>query len=419
MASLGIGLDFGTSNSAVALAGLSPGDPSRVIDVDLRADERRLLRSVLFFPEGEDGLCAGQEAIERYIEEGDGRFLQSMKSFLHQPSFKSTQIRGRALQLEQIVAAFLRRLREAAEHELGGPISRAVFGRPAVFSPEPARDRLAEDRLREAARLAGFPSPTFLIEPIAAALGYEATLSRDEIVLVGDFGAGTSDFTLMRLGPSYRDQTDRRADVMAWSGVRVGGDRFDAKLVEHTLLSHFGDGSTYIEFTQRIPFPNWMTRRLLAWNELSLLRSSDTLDFLRRVKASSDAPGAIQNLLQLAEENLSYHLYRAVEATKRALSSAPQAEIRFSMLDIHLHAQVTRAEFDAWTAPLRQELTEAVDRLLAQSPGAVPDAVFLTGGTSKIPSVRQMFADRFGEHKVREGDAFTSVVAGLGRAAAA
>lgn len=418
MGSVRVGVDFGTSNSAVALAGATAGDPARVLEVDLLAEERRLLRSVLFYPEGEEGFLAGQEAITRYIDEGEGRFLQSLKSFLHQPSFKSTSIRGRTLSLEQLVATFLRRIKHSAEEGLGAPIDGAVFGRPAVFSPEPERDQLAELRLREAAKLAGFGEVSFLIEPIAAALGYEATLSQDEIVLVGDFGAGTSDFTLMQLGPSYRANLDRKRDVLAWSGVRVGGDRFDAKIVEHTLLPHFGDGSTYVEVAQRIPFPTWMTRRLLAWNELSFLRAPDTLEFLRRVQRSSDAPAAIGNLLQLAEENLSYHLYRAVESTKRTLSEQPSARVVFRMADIRLEEHVTRADFDRWTQPLRDELHAAVDRLLAQAPGITPDAVFLTGGTSKIPSVRQMFAARFGESRIREGDAFTSVVAGLGRAAA-
>src|SRR5262249_9407834 len=151
--------------------------------------------------------------------------------------------------LEELISALLRKMREAIETLSGGSIEAAVFGRPAVFSNEPEKDRLAEERLCAAALLAGFPTPTFLIEPIAAALGYEAKLEQDEVVLVGDFGAGTSDFTLMRLGPSRRANIDRRGDVIAWSGVRVGGDRFDAAIVEHRLLRHFGASSTYMALT--------------------------------------------------------------------------------------------------------------------------------------------------------------------------
>jgi hypothetical chaperone protein len=413
-----IGIDFGTSNSAAALAGKTAADAARVVEIDLTNEDKRLLRSVLFFPESEKVVLFGAEAINRYIEEGDGRFLQSIKSFLHQSSFEKTSIRGRSTTLEELVAVVLRRIRTRVEEITSDKVERVVLGRPALFSLDPARDKLAHERLTRAAHLAGFESFTFLIEPIAAALGYEESLTHDEIVLVGDFGAGTSDFTLMRLGPSHRHKIDRNQDVIAWTGVRVGGDRFDAKIVEHQLLTHFGANATYESMTQRLPIPHWMTRKLLAWNELSLLREADTLEFLKRALLSSDAPKQLQNLITLAEENLPYHLYRAVEATKRKLSDQPNAQFSFDHADIRITETVSRSDFERWTLPLRQELIEALDRVLAQASGVVPDTIFLTGGTSKIPSVRKIFSDRFGLEKLRQGDAFTSVVAGLGRAAA-
>lgn len=295
-----------------------------------------------------------------------------------------------------------------------------MFGRPAVFDVDPEKDRVAEERLLRAAELAGFPRPTFVIEPIAAALAYEAALSRDELVLVGDFGAGTSDFTLMRLGPSHRGRADRRADVLASSGVYIGGDKFDSAIVEHRLLAHFGQGATYeVLGGKTMTLPAWLTRKLLAWHEMALLRERSTLEFLRNAAATSDIPQPIANLVELVEDNLTYHLYRSVEATKRELSASERAVISFHHGDIELDERVTRAEFEAWTVPLREELSAAVDRALGQAGGAMPDAVFLTGGTSKVPSVRRLFAERFGEARLREGDAFTSVAAGLGHAAGA
>jgi hypothetical chaperone protein len=160
-----------------------------------------------------------------------------------------------------------------------------------------------------------------------------------------------------------------------------------------------------------------MTRKLLAWNELSMLREKSNLDFLREAVKTSDKPRELQNLVTLAEENLGFHLYRVVEEAKRRLSDSDEATISFHEADIDIEASVTREEFERWTAPLRAELLRSVDRCLAKASGRAPDAVFLTGGTSKIPSVRQGFADRFGESRLREGDAFTSVAAGLGRAA--
>jgi len=390
-----------------------------VVEVDPAGEDRRLFRSVLYFPEGTREVLAGAEAIERYLDEIDGRFVQSAKSFLPSTSFHATEIRQRSYKLEELVAVVLRRMRERIEAAAGGPVVRAVFGRPAVFSTDPEKDRLAEDRLARAAELAGFPRPIFLIEPIAAALGYEEALDRDEVVLVGDFGAGTSDFTLMRLGPSHREAADRRGDVIASTGVYIGGDNFDAAIVDKRLLRRFGAGSTYLALTQRMPLPAWMTRKLLSWHEMALLRERSTMDFLRRAHVTSDDPAAIGNLITLIEENLAYHLYRAVEAAKRTLGEAEEAAISFHEGGIEIEETVRRDEFEAWTAPLRAQLSAAVDRLLEQARGVEPDAIFLTGGTSKIPSVRRIFAERFGAERIRSGDAFTSVVAGLGRAAAA
>lgn len=419
MAGIGVGIDFGTSNSAAALPGDRAGAPARVVSIDPAGEDGRLFRSVLYFPEESREIHAGGEAIARYLDEIDGRFIQSVKSFLSSTSFSSTEIRRRSYKLEELVAIVLRRIREQIEAEAGAKVERAVFGRPAVFSTDPERDRLAQDRLARAAQLAGFPEPTFLIEPIAAALGYEERLERDELVLVGDFGAGTSDFTLMRLGPSRRDATDRRGDVIASGGVYIGGDNFDSAIVEHRLLPRFGEGSTYLALTQRMPLPSWMTRKLLAWHELALLRERSTLDFLRRAEVTSDAPDAVRNLLALVEDNLAYHLYRSVEAAKRALGTAEETTVSFHEGPIEIEERITRAEFEGWTEPLRRELDAAVDRVLAEGGGVEPDAIFLTGGTSKIPSVRAMFEQRFGADRIREGDAFTSVVAGLGRAAVA
>lgn len=417
MAGISVGIDFGTSNTAAAMPGVD-GGPARILAIDPAGDDARLFRSVLFFPEDSKDILGGGAAIQRYMTEGEGRFLQSIKTFLPSTSFQRTEIRNKSWKLEDLIAAMLRMIKAQIETDAGAPIERVVFGRPAVFNADPGRDAFAQSRLQAAAEMAGFPKPTFVIEPIAAALRYEERLEHDEIVLVGDFGAGTSDFTLMRLGPSGRERLDRRQDVIASSGVYVGGDRFDACIVAHRLLPLFGGGSTYASMLKRLDIPVWMTRKLVAWHELSLLRERSTMNFLREALKTSDKPKELQNLITLAEENLVYRLYRSVEAAKRGLSDANEAKVSFHESDIDIEESVSRADFEAWSAPLRQELTTAVDRVLERAGGVEPDAVFLTGGSSRIPSVRKLFAERFGEARLREGDAFTSVAAGLGRAAA-
>lgn len=410
---LRVGIDFGTANSAAALAS---GTSVHVVPVDPGAADARLLRSVIFFPAEGHEVLVGDEAITRYLDEIEGRFLQSVKSFLPSGSFDRTEIRRRSYRLEELVAIVLRRLRERVEAVGGGAVEHAVFGRPAVFSGDPALETLAEERLRRAAELAGWPAPRFVIEPIAAALAYEASLDHEEVVLVGDLGAGTSDFTVMRLGPGHAG--DRREDVLASHGLHVAGDRFDAAIVERRLLDRFGASAHYRPEQKWIPLPVWMPRKLLAWHEVMLLRERSTIEFLRKARLSADDPDAIGRLVQLVEENLAFALYRAVETAKRELGASDEAIVRFREGEIQIEERITRSEFEAWTAPLRAQLSAAVDEVLRRAGGVEPDVVFLTGGTSKIPSVRAIFTERFGAGRVREADAFTSVVAGLGRAAA-
>jgi len=439
-----LGIDFGTSNTVVARGGEGAADEARVVPLErgetVTLDARKgvspdggaeegglerpqadgfasaLVRSVLYFPNESQEILVGKDAIDRYVSDGSGRLVQSMKSFLRSKVFTRTEIRGRSYTIEELVGVFLRVIRHRAETALGEPAERAVFGRPAVFSTDPEIDAQAERRLSDAAVMAGFSTPEFVIEPIAAALAYEARLDHDEVVLVADFGAGTSDFTVMQLGPSFRARTDRRPDVLASGGVYIGGDTFDAAIVEHGLLNHFGHKTTYRSMLKDLEVPVWLTRKLLAWNELSFLRTRENMALLHSIHAASHAPEAIGRLITLAEENLGYRLYRSVEATKIELSTQDRATLSFHELDIDIDVAVTRAAFEAWTAALRERILATVETVLETLPDVQVDAVFLTGGTSNIPSVRQLFETRFGAARLRGGDVFSSVAAGLGRA---
>lgn len=405
------GLDFGTSNSAVALP------TGEVLRLEHPAAQPRLSRSVLFFPEDTQEVLAGGGAIERYLEDNAGRFIQSMKTWLPSTTFTRTQIRSRTLLLEDLISLFLRSLRTRAGEALGSELTEVVLGRPARFSVDPKADAFAEARLRKAAELAGFQKVSFVIEPIAAALAYEATLTRDELVLVADFGAGTSDLTLMWLGPSRRVKGDRRADVVASSGVYVGGDRFDAAIMKHKLLPYFGQGSTYEVGFKRMPIPTYVLGRLLSWNEMSLIREKSTRELIDLMLKTSDSKRAIEALHDLVMYNLGYRLFRAIEQAKVELSTKPKATVVFQDERIEIEQKVTRAEFDRFCAPLIDELEACTDELLARAPGPLRiDSVFLTGGSSQIPAVQALFARKFGEDRLRTADAFTSVAEGLGRA---
>lgn len=405
-----IGIDFGTSNTAVATAS------GEVLRID---HGEALFRTVLFYPEDTSETLAGREAIERYQDDNAGRFIQSMKTWLPAQSFTRTQLRERTLSLEELIAVFLRKVGDAVKKQ-GHPTDAVVLGRPARFSSDPKVDAFAEARLLKAAQLAGFGAVRFLIEPVAAALAYEASLKRDEVVLVADFGAGTSDLTVMRLGPSHRERTNRSGDVIASGGVYVGGDRFDAAIMKQKLFPHFGAGSTYLPAlgAKRMTMPTYVSSRLLSWNEMSLIREKKTRELIDLMLKTSDRKPAIEALHDLVMYNLGFRLYRAIEAAKVRLSTESKTTLDFEEERISIHEKVTREEFETASAPLIDELEECTDEVLARVPaGLHVDSVFLTGGSSHVPAVRRLFARKFGAERLRTADAFTSVVEGLGRAA--
>jgi hypothetical chaperone protein len=414
-----LGLDFGTSNTAAAV---SVGDEVRVLHLDPQAADARLFRSVLFFPE-EGTYLAGAEAIAAYLELSEGRFLQSLKSFLPVKSFRATAIKGRPFALESLIAHILRRVREAAERELGEKVSRVTLGRPARFSEEPEVDAFGELRLRRAAEDAGFKDIVFRIEPLAAGLAHEATLREEQLVLTGDFGAGTSDFTVMRLSPARHRQADRKRDILASAGVYVGGDLFDGLVMEHHLLPCFGARATHqpLGSSQRVGMPAYLMRRLLGWHTMSFIRDADTQRFLEDFLRTTDQPAQVGALIDLVNLNLGYHLFRAIEAAKVQLSREDAARITYREERVQIDVPLTRAEFERCIAPGVRQLESCLDTVLERAQLAPEriDAVVLTGGSSLIPAIGSIFERRFGAEKLRRSDAFSSVAEGLAAAAAA
>jgi len=422
-----IGIDFGTTNSAVATCSAQEG--VRVARFDGLDQTLRLgdggssvadnLPTVFFCPRGERTLHTGYDAIQHYVESGmDGRFIQSIKSFLPSRAFTGTQVAGKVRSIEELVADFLRQLVDKASCSLGtelqGPV---VLGRPARFSPDPELDALAEGRLVRAAALAGLDEVTFVIEPVAAALAYEATLSTDETVLVADLGGGTTDFTLMRVGPGSSGLRDRSASILASGGLSVAGDRFDAEVVRTKLFPLLGHGSHYDTISGSALLPNSLFQKLLQWNHVSFLKSRDMLGFLQKVHAKSSDPEGIGALLQIVEEDLGYVMFRAVERAKREVATHDPAQIEAEAFAFPVSAQLSRAEFESAVSGLLADIRSSATEVVASAglKSTDIDAVFMTGGTSLIPEVRAVFAELFGLEKLRDRSTFTSVVDGLAR----
>jgi hypothetical chaperone protein len=417
-----IGIDFGTTNTSIAFAGRS--DEVRLAKFPYLGNLTDAYRSLLYLQQVKDGgvnalkSWTGPEGIEHYLSaDVKGRLIQSLKSFLSSRTLQGTEVFGRRYTLEDLIARILRDLREKSEHQFGIKIRSAVVGRPVHFVGAETKeaDKFAEDRLRLAFDSAGYESVEFEMEPVAAAHYYESTLNHDELILIGDFGGGTSDFSLVHVGPTVRRKGRVPGDIVGSAGVGIAGDSFDAKIIRHLISPALGSGSQLRSLGKILTVPNWVFIRLERWHYLSLLRGRDVLNMLRGVHAQSLEPEKIGALIHFIKEDLGFHLHRAVQKVKSDLSNGPAATFQFSDGFVDLRATVERTSFEEWISEELGQIALCVDSLLSSS-GVLPkdvDMVFLTGGSSFVPAVRRIFETRFGEQRIRGGNEFTSVARGL------
>jgi len=422
----GVGLDFGTTNSALGVA--SPDGDVKLARFAHPEGASDTLRSILYFhPDlrGKDRRLrpiAGARAIERYLDaDGEGRLIQSLKSYLADRRFESTALFHRNYTLAELLTMLLQEIRGEAESDRGFIGGRIVVGRPVRFANADREedDDFAVSRLRAALEAASFGEVIFEYEPVAAAYYYERRLDHDELVLIADFGGGTSDFSLIEVGPSRRAQGERR--IVGNEGVAIAGDALDAKIVHHLVAPCLGLGTTYRSvFDQVLTVPVWLYTKLRRWHHLSFLKSPKTIEMLEEIADQSAEPGKIRALLHLIDHDLGYHLYRAVERAKVELSSQESTRFVFNDGPIAIDQPLTRADFEQWTAEETGQMAASVDRLLDRTgvPASKVDQVFMTGGTSFVPAVRRIFEDRFGAAKIRAGGEMISVATGLALRAA-
>ena len=421
------GLDFGTTNSSIAWVG-PEGEP-QLANFHTANGFTESYRSLLYLEleklAGRSTIksYSGPRGMERYLgAETKGRLIQSMKSFLASRTLISTEVFNKAFTLEELIAAILRDIKAEAEKQCDEKISTIVVGRPVRFVSADTKDddTYALSRLREALKLAGFGRIVFEMEPMGAAFHYEQTIDHDELILIGDFGGGTSDFSLLRVGPTYRAMTSRGKSLLGNEGVGLAGDAFDARIIRNLVSPALGMGTQIRSFNKMLPVPSWVYNKLERWHHLSLLRTRDTMRMLESVRVQAVEPERIQSLMDLIEADLGFPLHRAVQALKVQLSAFDKATFDFDEAGVEIHAKVERAEFEGWIQEELGAISACVGRLMAKTKiaaGAV-DRVFLTGGSSFVPAVREIFESRFGAGKIQAGNEFTSVARGLALRAA-
>ena len=259
------------------------------------------------------------------------------------------------------------------------------------------------------------------MEPVAAACAYESTLDHDELILIGDFGGGTSDFSLLRVGPGVRRHGRSPQDLLGNSGVGLAGDAFDARIVRKLVSPALGSNSEARSLNKVLPaVPAWIYANLERWHYLSFLRTNNVREILKSARIRALEPEKIQALITLIDEDLGYQLHQAVQQVKFELSRSDSAEFRFQDGGMDLRIPVTRREFESWIKDDLQAIEDSIDGLL-KTTGIDPlevDRVFLTGGSSFVPAVRRIFETRFGKDRIRGGNEFTSVAHGLALRAA-
>ncbi|CAH0190739.1 Chaperone protein DnaK [Massilia sp. Bi118] len=402
------GVDFGTSNSTVGW--VRPGHTSLLALEDGKAT----LPSVVFFNADDEQVRYGRAALADYLEGYEGRLMRSLKSLLGTSLMDGqTEVAGRALPFRQLLSHFIGELRRRAQQQAGREFSSAVFGRPVYFvDDDPAADRLAEDTLAEIARAAGFKEIGFQYEPIAAAFDYESRIEKEELVLIADIGGGTSDFSLVRLGPDRAGRIERREDILATGGVHIGGTDFDKYLSLASVMPLLGYGSALVSGA---PVPSSYYFNLATWHTINQAYTRKSTAQLEDLARDAAEPAKLARLRNLIDERAGHWLAMRVEEAKIGLSGTPLVELDLDRLSQPERLQVERAVFETAIAGLVDQVGATVQRLLGEAGVAADkvDTVFFTGGSSGVASLRERIAAIVPQARRVEGDLFGSIGSGL------
>jgi hypothetical chaperone protein len=407
-------IDFGTSNSLLGAA--DETGPRGFAPLDPRAANPNVLRSLLYFPSAKQ-VFFGHEAVQEFAaRDHTGRFIRSIKKQLPSRSFVGTFVDNRPFNLEDLIGVFLGEMRRRANAHYGADVTRVVLGRPARFALDEADDRYAEGRLERAARIAGFKEIEFFPEPVAAALGYGASVEQEALVLAVDYGGGTSDFTVYRIGSAEF----RPSDVLAVGGMPLAGDALDAAIMRERIAQHFGTGVRYqVPFGSNVlTMPRHLMERICHPSEISFLRKQDTMEFFKNVQQWSlggEDKAKMDRLFTLLEDQLGFPLFEKIEATKRALSLAEETEFEFDYPGIDIREKITKTQFETYTLPTLEAITSALDETLKSAgvKAQAIDRVLCTGGTGRVPWIRRSLEARFGREKLHDLDPFSGVARGL------
>lgn len=414
-----LGLDFGTTNTVIALPADGENE-TRSLTFESLAGTTDTMRTCLSFMKDRQAAVgaplvteAGAAAIRTLIDHpGECRFLQSIKTYAASPLFSETAVLGRRHSFADLMAVFLEKLMAYAGDGWPRDVARVVAGRPVRFAGIGADETLALERYNDALSRFGFPEIRFVLEPVAAAWYFASRLESDANVLVADFGGGTTDYSIIRFSKSAGKLS---AEPLSHSGVGVAGDMFDYRIIDNVVSPMLGKGTTYRSFGKNLDVPSNYYASFGRWSQLSIFKTTrDFADLKSLVRDASD-PEALELFIELIENDEGYPLYEAVSAAKRALSENEEAEFFFAPLGRDSRRMVRRADFEGWISGELRQMEEALDEAIAGAGISATeiDKVFLTGGSSFVPAVRNIFENRFDVSRIETGGELLSIAHGL------
>ncbi|AUN30896.1 Hsp70 family protein [Niveispirillum cyanobacteriorum] len=403
------GLDFGTSNSTLGVAD-EAGNRMLALEGD-----HETLPSAIFFDFETHRPAFGRAAINAYVAGGDGRLMRSIKSVLGTSLIDEETLLGRRrVGFREVIGLVIRHIKEEGERRCGQELTHVVHGRPVHFvDGDDAADQRAENALADIARASGFKDVSFQYEPIAAALAYEAQINAEQIALIADIGGGTSDFSIVRIGPDRAQRAERADDILANDGLRIGGTDFDRLLSLEAVMPHLGYRSPLLR--QGLLTPNHLYVDLATWAKINFLYNPAVLSDVERLVKEAKHPQLIRRLVTVLEEHLGHALAMKVEEAKIALSGASTHDIDLSLVEKGLEAPSTRGRLGAAVADPVERLAAMTKDCLRQAGlrGDQVDAIFLTGGSTLLPAVRSAITGAVPEARIVEGDKFGAVGLGL------
>jgi hypothetical chaperone protein len=430
--SAGCAIDFGTSNSAVALlrdaqrgaasattTATATTTGSRAFELVRLEGEATSIPTAVFFS-GEDGSREfGRAAVQAHVDGHEGRLMRSIKSILGSDLIERTTEVGPGIVVRymEVVVAFLRHLRQRAEAQGGARIERAVIGRPVFFvDDDPVRDAIAERTLEAAARSAGFSEVSFQFEPIAAALDFEGTVTRETLVLVADIGGGTSDFSVVRVGPALRDKVDRSGDVLASHGVHVAGTDFDREVNLAAIMPALGFGSEgRSESGASVRVPNAIYHALSTWHLINTVYVPNRLIELRQMSSLYVDQRMHQRLMAVLQHRLGHTLSALAETAKIEVATRGEARIDLALIEPLLETSFDATRQARALAEAIERIADAARTALAQA-GIKPtriDALYFTGGSTGLGILTDAISAVVPRATRAAGDRFTSVTRGL------